>query len=561
MSYLWDLKDQVNRYWGVGALGVFFAVFCLFFLLEKGKQKAMKVYLWYAFFILFAIMNPLSLYVIDKTNNMDVYERFFWLLFSPTILALGFAGCVKKKKVMVVPCILLVVLGGRIVFTTTEYKTATHPLKIDRQAIEVSDMIIRHYEGLSEDAVVIPNRSGYDGPRAMVTEPLCEDIRMYNANIRLLYVRKDFGSYNYRSYSKAAEMLSRDSEEVKLGYITKQMSKRNFSYLVIGDWQYFTGDILMYPLTLIGKTDNYKVYFYDKEFIEPGTYRVTQYADLEGYQAMCYTIESAEGGLIVIDGGRAWNSLNLVERIKEKGGRVDTWIITHPHDDHAGVLASILEAAWDQTEIEIGQILLGEMDEEAVMAQGGPRTDAYQYLLKGLKERDNVTYLKAGDSLDVLGLRMDVLHTCNETVTAYSDNILNDGSMVFKLSAAKCSFLFLGDIGDNSKDTAEKWQSTGGIPQASRLIAQEIMQQYGDLLKSTYVQMAHHGNSTLPDDFYEAVHPKRAYFDAPKWLMENKDKETGETSYYRTPHYKELMKSMGAKIYYLKKTPNTVILK
>ena len=96
---------------------------------------------------------------------------------------------------------------------------------------------------------------------------------------------------------------------------------------------------------------------------------------------------------------------------------------------------------------------------------------------------------------------------------------------------------------------------------ASELVAKEIMEQYGDLLPSTYVQMAHHGNSTLPDEFYEMVSPNRAYFDAPKWLMNNQNKETGESSYYTTPHYVELMESMGAKIYSHKKQPNTVLLK
>jgi len=561
MSFLWDLKEQVNRYWSIGALGVLFLSFCLYFLLDKEKSRMMKVYLWYVFFILFAIMNPLSLYVIDKTDNMDVYERCFWLLFSPLLLALGFAVLTGKKKEMLLPCILIILILGRTVFTDVEYTQASHAYKIDSQAIEVSDMIIRHYDGLDADAPVTPNRVGYEGPSAMITDPLCEDVRMYNANMKLLYVRREFGSYNNKRYHKASEMLSVENAEIKLSYIINQMQKRGFSYLVIGDWQYFDKDPDSYPLTEIGRTENYTVYYYDKNYVEPGTWRVMQYADPENYQAMCYTIESSDGGLIVIDGGRAWNSLALVDIIKEKGGKVDYWIITHPHDDHAGVLASVLEAAWDKLEIEIGEILIGEMDEEAVMAQGGPRTDFYQYLLRGLNARDNVRYLKAGDHLEVCGLAMDVLHTCNETVTTYSDNILNDGSMVFKLTGKKRSFLFLGDIGDNSRDTAHKWQSTGGIPEATMRIANEIMQQYGDLLPSTFVQMAHHGNSTLPDEFYEIIHPKRAFFDAPEWLMENRDKESGESSYYRTPHYVELMKGMGAKIYRLKNTPNKVLLR
>lgn len=559
MELLWHLKDKVNMYWGVGALGVLFVAFCFWFLMKKEKKRQMKVYLWYVFLILFAIMNPLSLYVIDLTGNTDVYERFFWLLLSPVLLAVGFSRLSEKRK-MVFACVFLIVLCGRIVFTSTEYKPATHPYKIEKQAIEVNDIIMRHYENLPQDAEIVPNRLNFEGPAAMVTEPLCESIRMYNGNLKLLYVRKDFGSYNHRSNQKVAQLLTLENEEIPLARVCRKMKNKGYSYLVLGDWHYFKGKINRYPLKEIGRTDNYTVYYYDKDYVKPGTYRVSQYCDPEDYQAMCYTIESSDGGLIVIDGGRAWNSLNLVDVIKEKGGKVDYWIITHPHDDHVGVLASVLEAEWDKTEIEIGQILIGETNEEALMSQG-LRTDAYQYLLRGLKARDNVKWLKAGDSLDVLGLKMDVLHTCNDTVVQYSDNILNDGSMVFKLSGKKRSFLFLGDIGDNSQDTAEKWADNGGVPKASELIAEEIMEQYGELLPSTYVQMAHHGNSTLPDKFYEMIRPKKAYFDAPKWLMNNQNKETGESSYYTTPHYVELMKSMGTKIYSHKKHPRTVLLK
>lgn len=559
MEILWHLKDKVNMYWGVGAFGILFLFFCLWFGVKKEKNRQIKVHLWYIFLVLFAIMNPLSLYVIDITGNTGVYERFFWLLFSPVILAIGFSRISKEKR-MVFPCILIILLCGRIVFTDTEYKEATHPYKINKQAIEVSDIIIRHHEKLGENERVIPNRPNYDSPAAMVTDPLCEGIRMYNANFRLLYVRKDFGSFNYKKYHKAAQMLSLENEEISLKYICKKMKNRDFSYLVIGDWQHLKGKMEKYPLKEIGRTENYTVYYYDKNYVAPGTYRVSQYRDPEDHQAMCYTIESDDGGLIVIDGGRAWNSLNLVDVIKEKGGKVDYWILTHLHDDHGGVLASVMEAEWDKSEIEIGQILVGETNEEAVMDQG-LRTDAYQYILRGLKARDNVKWLKAGDSLDVLGLQMNVLHTCNDTVVQYSDNILNDGSMVFKLSAKKRSFLFLGDIGDNSQDTAEKWKDNGGVPVASEMIAKEIMEQYGDLLPSTYVQMAHHGNSTLPDEFYEKIRPKRAYFDAPEWLMNNQNKETGESSYYTTPHYVELMKGMGAKIYSHREKPRTVVLK
>jgi hypothetical protein len=81
-----------------------------------------------------------------------------------------------------------------------------------------------------------------------------------------------------------------------------------------------------------------------------------------------------------------------------------------------------------------------------------------------------------------------------------------------------------------------------------RRLADEILTAYPDDVRADYVQMSHHGNGSLPDYFYEAVAPSVAFFDAPDWLMENKNKETGETSYYSTPHYRQLMERLGARI-------------
>ena len=55
---------------------------------------------------------------------------------------------------------------------------------------------------------------------------------------------------------------------------------------------------------------------------KPGC-RITQYADVTGKQAMFYTIEPEDGGLIVVDGGNAGNEDYVRSVIREKGGHVD----------------------------------------------------------------------------------------------------------------------------------------------------------------------------------------------------------------------------------------------
>ena len=543
VQLLTDLKEKTDVYFGLGSIGILFLCAFLFWCVYKEKSRMMKVYVWYLGIACIFMLNPLSLYVIDKTGNMDVYERFFWLLLSPVMVALTASVFMQHSKKLILPCLILLLLCGNSVFTTTEYKKAENMEKISQDAIEVSNIIMRDFEGLPADAKIVPNRQGVQSPRALVTEPLAEDIRMYNANIELWYVRKEFGNYNKKKWNTVASLLTMDVSEIPVKTVIKGMRKKRFSYLVLGSWQELTGDINAYDIRLIGQTENYRVYKYDL----PTKYTVTQYQDPEGYQCMSYTIESTDGGLVVVDGGRAWQSEELVNVIKGKGGKVDAWIITHPHDDHCGVLCSILAAEWDKTEIEIDRILLGQLDLDAIRLQG-IRVDTVDYLLQGLKGHDNVTYLSAGDELDVIGLHMKVLYTGTPEILSESTNVLNDGSMVFKLSGQKRSMLFLGDIGDNNADNRALYPDTGAGSKIGCEIADTILATYPEDVKSDFVQMAHHGNSLMPDYFYEAVAPRKAFFDEPDWLMENKNKETGLESYYTTPHYKALMEKIGAKI-------------
>ena len=122
----------------------------------------------------------------------------------------------------------------------------------------------------------------------------------------------------------------------------------------------------------------------------------------------------------------------------------------------------------------IDRILLGQLDLDAIRLQG-IRVDTVDYLLQGLKGHDNVTYLSAGDELDVIGLHMKVLYTGTPEILSESTNVLNDGSMVFKLSGQKRSMLFLGDIGDNNADNRALYPDTGAGSKIGCEIADTIL--------------------------------------------------------------------------------------
>ena len=57
---------------------------------------------------------------------------------------------------------------------------------------------------------------------------------------------------------------------------------------------------------------------------------------------MSYVLQSPQGELVVIDGGWEGDGPYLKRFLLDHGGRVHTWFITHPHDDHIGALTAIL---------------------------------------------------------------------------------------------------------------------------------------------------------------------------------------------------------------------------
>lgn len=264
-----------------------------------------------------------------------------------------------------------------------------------------------------------------------------------------------------------------------------------------------------------------------------GTY-ITQYADRTGTQAMFYTIEAGKGHLIVIDGGTTGNAGYVKEVIEEKGGKIDAWILTHPHPDHIGAFNEL----WDEYKDKIEAIYAPEIDYIAYQnkAQEWDGFEYYTTFLEYMADCDKLTYLHEGEEFRIGDLQFTVIYAYCEAVNMLSRDIPNDGSLVFKVSGKTESMLFCSDVGIAMSDT--------------------ILQKHSEELKCDYIQMGHHGNGGLHESFYRVTEPKAAFFDAPEWLM-----NPGEGKNYTTPANRAMMEDMGAEIFYYATAPNRIRLK
>ncbi len=233
-------------------------------------------------------------------------------------------------------------------------------------------------------------------------------------------------------------------------------------------------------------------------------YVVTQYPDATGVQGTFYTIAN-DDFLIIIDGGWAGNSDAVRSVIAEHGNVVDAWIISHPHQDHAGAFNEIYANPGD---ITIRAIYDNGFDYDFIEASGEPYDDitimeTYHALTEGA---DNLTHLKRGDSLPLCGLTLDVYNAYDDIVlTSVGDekDYQNNASLLFKISSENSSMLFCSDIKYDMNDT--------------------LLSAYRDSISCDYVQTGHHGNWSFSNEFYEATGASVYFIDAPSSITDNAD--------------------------------------
>lgn len=216
-----------------------------------------------------------------------------------------------------------------------------------------------------------------------------------------------------------------------------------------------------------------------------------------GSIGMSYVIRTKNNHIVVVDGGFPQDAAYLRGFLADLGNRVDAWIITHPHDDHAGALNDLLKA---QRDLKIDRIY------ESVCSRDWytkVELDCLSFTEEFYGNVDKsgipVTDVQPGMKFVVDGVRFMVLGVKNPEFTA---NAYNESSIVVKMFTAKTSVLFLGDL---------------GVEGGKKILAGP----YAKYVKSDYVQMAHHGQNGVNEDFYKAVSPKYCLTPAPAWVWNN----------------------------------------
>lgn len=178
-----------------------------------------------------------------------------------------------------------------------------------------------------------------------------------------------------------------------------------------------------------------------------------------------------ENGTVVVDAGTAAAAANTREYIKQYTDTIDYLVLTHPHEDHIGGAAQIIE---------------GIKVENIVLSDAASDTMTFSLLLDAMdKSGANIICGRAGDTFSAGGMDINVLAPLGEF-----DNF-NNYSLVVRVDFGYTSVLVTGDAEYGSEKL--------------------MCQRWSDELRADILKLGHHGSSTSSSrKFVSAVDPSWA---------------------------------------------------
>lgn len=220
------------------------------------------------------------------------------------------------------------------------------------------------------------------------------------------------------------------------------------------------------------------------------------------WNIMSVIIRTAQGRIIVIDGGHAAEREVLIRALRRISGlevpRVAAWFITHMHVDHYGVLDSMARERDGRVKVErVYHGLLGrEFYTDAALEKlpdAGRVWDSITGAERTLGAR--VIRLREGDRVAVDELTFEVVHTAQCVDSSWLPKMnMNDSSTVLRLCAGEQKLLFLSD---------SEW-----------ICNNALMEKHRDMLGADVVQIGHHGCGNVSDACYEAIGARLALLPA-----------------------------------------------
>lgn len=214
--------------------------------------------------------------------------------------------------------------------------------------------------------------------------------------------------------------------------------------------------------------------------VPPPTRREIELHMLDVGQGDAVALRTTRGNWILFDAGRAWRTGDagrsvIIPYLARRGGRLAAFVLSHPHNDHVGGAATIIEALEPRT-----------FHDPGFVAPTGSYAEA---LATATRTRTRWNRVRPGDSLAVDGLVVNFMAPDSAWASRLTDP--NEASTIARVQFGAVRFLLVGD----AEHEMEQW-----------LVANDSANLRADILK-----VAHHGSSTSTTErFLAAARPRVA---------------------------------------------------
>lgn len=250
-------------------------------------------------------------------------------------------------------------------------------------------------------------------------------------------------------------------------------------------------------------------------------------------QMNSFIITTADGRIIVMDGGFDQDAENLLSWLKKLTGQeiphVDAWFFSHPHLDHISAFIRIMETCPEA--VEIDKIYYNFPSLQFLACEEPNEITPVRFYRIMPTFADKVVIISAGDEYDVGEAHFEVL--CSPS-PEFNHNVFNNASCILMMTLGGKKTLFLGDA---------------GVEEGEKTL--RMYKDHPEKLKADYVQMAHHGQNGVERNFYEAVAPTGCLWCTPKWLWDNDAGKGFNTHIFKTVTVRGWMQELGVREHYI----------